>query len=186
MPPESVRTTSLAAIIATKLVWNPDWPLHRYDALLGKLVLVAAFACGAAVVLLVHMAFGWQIEGQEGRNSLLKAEIAKLDSQIKEIDKRRLQREVGTPNYDGLRLLAVDEVAVHKGHTYLTTVLDLETGELELVNAGVLGHIPEAVSNMLGLAQKNTERLVLLVNDILDIEKLELGEARLQALCAAC
>jgi transposase len=33
---------------------------------------------------------------------------------VKDIDKRRLQREVGTPNYDGLRLLAVDEVAVHK------------------------------------------------------------------------
>jgi transposase len=49
---------------------------------------------------------------------------------VKEIDKRRLEREVGTPNYDGLRLLAVDEVAVHKGHTYLTTVLDLETGRI--------------------------------------------------------
>jgi transposase len=49
---------------------------------------------------------------------------------VKEIDKRRLEREVGTPCYDRLRLLAVDEVAVHKGHTYLTTVLDLETGRI--------------------------------------------------------
>ena len=49
---------------------------------------------------------------------------------VKEIDKRRLDREVGTPCYDGLRLLAVDEVAVHKGHTYMTTVLDLETGRM--------------------------------------------------------
>lgn len=49
---------------------------------------------------------------------------------VKAIDKRRLEREVGTPCYDGLRLLAVDEVAVHKGHTYLTTVLDLETGRM--------------------------------------------------------
>ena len=48
---------------------------------------------GAAVVLLVHVAFGWQIESQEGRNSLLKAEIAKLDSQIKEIDKLREQTQ---------------------------------------------------------------------------------------------
>jgi signal transduction histidine kinase len=31
----------------------------------------------------------------------------------------------------------------------------------------------------LSLAQKNTERLVLLVNDILDIEKLELGDSEL-------
>jgi transposase len=49
---------------------------------------------------------------------------------VKEIDKRRLVREVGTPSYEGLRFLAVDEVAVHKGHTYMTTVLDLETGRM--------------------------------------------------------
>ena len=55
---------------------------------------------------------------------------------VKEIDKRRLQREVGTPSYDGLRRLAVDEVAVHKGHTYLTTVLDLETGRIVWVGKG--------------------------------------------------
>ena len=48
---------------------------------------------GAAVVLLVHVAFGWQIEAQESRNSLLKTEIAKLDSQIKEIDKLREQTQ---------------------------------------------------------------------------------------------
>jgi transposase len=55
---------------------------------------------------------------------------------VKEIDKRRLEHEVGTPCYDGLRLLAVDEVAVHKGHTYLTTVLDLETGRIVWVGKG--------------------------------------------------
>jgi transposase len=55
---------------------------------------------------------------------------------VKEIDKRRLEREVGTPCYDGLRLLAVDEVAVHKGHTYLTTVLDLETGRIVWAGQG--------------------------------------------------
>jgi transposase len=55
---------------------------------------------------------------------------------VKDIDKRRLEREVGTPCYDGLRLLAVDEVAVHKGHTYLTTVLDLETGRIVWVGKG--------------------------------------------------
>ena len=48
---------------------------------------------GAAVVLLVHVAFGWQIESQESRNGMLKAEIAKLDSQIKEIDKLRDQTQ---------------------------------------------------------------------------------------------
>jgi len=48
---------------------------------------------GAAVVLLVHVALGWQIDIQESRNGLLKTEIGKLDSQIKEIDKLRDQTQ---------------------------------------------------------------------------------------------
>ena len=54
---------------------------------------------------------------------------------VKAIDKRRLDREVGSPCYDGLRLLAVDEIAVHKGHTYMTTVLDLESGRMVWIGA---------------------------------------------------
>jgi len=55
---------------------------------------------------------------------------------VKEIDKRRLERDVGTPNYAGLRLLAVDEISVHKGHRYLTSVLDLETGRIVWIGQG--------------------------------------------------
>jgi len=42
---------------------------------------------GVAVVALGHVVFGNQIESQNGRNQLLKTEVAKLDEQIKEIDK---------------------------------------------------------------------------------------------------
>lgn len=63
----------------------------------------------------------------------------------------------------------------HELRTPLTSI----KGSLELVNAGVLGQLPPAAANMLDLAQQNTERLVALVNDILDIEKLELGETSL-------
>lgn len=49
---------------------------------------------------------------------------------VKTIDRRRLEREVGTPCYDGLRRLAIDEISVHKGHRYMTIVLDLETGRV--------------------------------------------------------
>lgn len=55
---------------------------------------------------------------------------------VKEIDKRRLIKEVGTPCYDDLRLLAVDEISVHKGHRYMTTVLDLQTGRLVWMGHG--------------------------------------------------
>jgi type IV pilus assembly protein PilN len=48
---------------------------------------------GLAVVLLVHVIFGTQIENQQSRNALLKTEIGKLDEQIKEIDKLREQTQ---------------------------------------------------------------------------------------------
>jgi len=48
---------------------------------------------GLAVVLLVHVIFGTQIENQQSRNQLLKTEIGKLDEQIKEIDKLREQTQ---------------------------------------------------------------------------------------------
>jgi len=63
----------------------------------------------------------------------------------------------------------------HELRTPLTSI----KGSLELVNAGVLGQVPPAAGKMLNLAQQNTARLVALVNDILDIEKLELGETNL-------
>jgi type IV pilus assembly protein PilN len=48
---------------------------------------------GLAVVGLVHVIFAAQIENQQGRNKLLKDEIAKLDEQIKEIDRLREQTQ---------------------------------------------------------------------------------------------
>lgn len=52
-------------------------------------VLLAILAL--AVVGLVHMIFAARIDVQQGRNKLLRTEIAKLDDQIKEIDKLRDQ-----------------------------------------------------------------------------------------------
>ena len=46
---------------------------------------------GLAIVGLVHGFLGAQIDNQKSRNNLLKGEIAKLDEQIKEIDKLRDQ-----------------------------------------------------------------------------------------------
>lgn len=63
----------------------------------------------------------------------------------------------------------------HELRTPLTSI----KGSLDLLTAGVLGPLPESASAMLKIAQDNSERLVQLVNDILDIEKLELGQAGL-------
>src|SRR6185312_7843848 len=46
---------------------------------------------GVAIVALVHVILAARIDNQVSRNTLLKTEIAKLDAQIKEIDKLRDQ-----------------------------------------------------------------------------------------------
>jgi transposase len=49
---------------------------------------------------------------------------------VKDIDKQYLEAQYGQTNYDGLRILAVDEISIRKGHSYLTVVLDYETGRV--------------------------------------------------------
>ena len=46
-----------------------------------------------SVIGLVHIVLAQQIENQQSRNKLLKGEIAKLDEQIKEIDRLREQTQ---------------------------------------------------------------------------------------------
>jgi transposase len=55
------------------------------------------------------------------------AELLELDwKTVKDIDKKYLEKQFAIPDYEGLRLLAVDEIASHKGHNYFTIVMDLE------------------------------------------------------------
>ena len=47
---------------------------------------------------------------------------------IKEIQQRHLLRRYAKPKLKHLRCIAIDEIAVAKGHRYLTVVMDLESG----------------------------------------------------------
>jgi transposase len=49
---------------------------------------------------------------------------------VKEIHKYYLERDYGQPDLNGLRILAVDEISMRKGHSYLTVVLDYLTGRV--------------------------------------------------------
>ena len=55
---------------------------------------------------------------------------------IKEIQKRNLQRKYARPKLKHLRRLAIDEIAIAKGHTYVTIVMDLESGAVVFVGDG--------------------------------------------------
>jgi len=58
---------------------------------------------------------------------------------VKEIQRRHLQRRYARPRLKDVRYLAIDEIAVRKGHKYLTVVLDLERGGVVFVGDGKSG-----------------------------------------------
>jgi PAS domain S-box-containing protein len=62
-------------------------------------------------------------------------------------------------------------IVSHELRTPLTSI----RGALGLVANGVAGAIPPQAQTMINIAHTNSERLVRLINDILDIEKIESG-----------
>jgi len=55
---------------------------------------------------------------------------------IKDIQKRDLSRRYAKPKLKHLRHIAIDEIAIAKGHRYLTVVLDLDSGAVVFVGDG--------------------------------------------------
>jgi transposase len=55
---------------------------------------------------------------------------------IKDLQKRDLWRRFAKPKLKHLRHIAIDEIAVAKGHRYLTVVLDLDSGAVAFVGDG--------------------------------------------------
>lgn len=74
----------------------------------------------------------------------------------------------GAKRMDNLRKEFVSTVS-HELRTPVTSIF----GSIKLVCSGVLGEIPEKAKDTLEIALRNSERLTVIVNDILDVEKLE-------------
>ena len=63
----------------------------------------------------------------------------------------------------------------HELRTPLTSII----GSLQLINSGVLGDLAKDVAELTAVAERNGQRLLDLINDILDIEKIESGKLSL-------
>jgi len=74
---------------------------------------------------------------------------------------------------------AKEEFVSIVGHELRSPLTSIR-GSLGLLEAGVVGELPEEASNMVALAVANTDRLVRLVNDILDIERMDSGHLPLE------
>ncbi|MFL5355093.1 ATP-binding protein [Archangium sp.] len=64
----------------------------------------------------------------------------------------------------------------HELRTPLTSI----RGSLGLLEGGILGELPPQAQDMVRIARTNTERLIRLINDILDLEKIESGKLELK------
>jgi PAS domain S-box-containing protein len=63
----------------------------------------------------------------------------------------------------------------HELRTPLTSII----GSLQLINSGVMGEVDNEVGELTLVAERNGQRLLDLINDILDIEKIESGKLNL-------
>ena len=63
----------------------------------------------------------------------------------------------------------------HELRTPLTSII----GSLQLINSGVLGDLEKDVAELTTIAERNGQRLLDLINDLLDIEKIESGKFEL-------
>lgn len=55
---------------------------------------------------------------------------------IRDIEKEHLKRHYDKPRLKDVKHIAIDEIAVRKGHKYMTVVLDLDTGHVVFVGDG--------------------------------------------------
>lgn len=67
-------------------------------------------------------------------------------------------------------------IVSHELRTPLTSI----RGSLGLLASGMLKKFPEKAESMIKIAVENTDRLVRLINDILDIERLESGKVTIE------
>ena len=64
----------------------------------------------------------------------------------------------------------------HELRTPLTSI----KGALSLIEAGAGGNLPAETATLVSLANRNCDRLVLLINDLLDLDRLSSGEIHLK------
>ena len=115
--------------------------------------------------------FGLSKDGREvpveiGLNPLQTSEGDFVLSSIIDLSQRR--------EMDRLQSDFVSTVS-HELRTPLTSI----SGSLGLLQSGAMGALSDKVATMVRIAHKNSERLVRIINDILDIGKLEAGQLAL-------
>ena len=101
-----------------------------------------------------------------------------LRTEIAQLREARLEQQAALTKRSELDTLKDEFISTvsHELRTPLTSI----RGALGLLSSGMLGDLDPKAQNLLRIATSNTDRLVRLINDILDLERMESGRATLQ------
>ncbi len=89
---------------------------------------------------------------------------------LKQLDDLRDEHEIAVRAYE-VKSKFLSTVS-HELRTPLTSI----KASIDLINMGLVGPLPEKVSALMQNAGKNSKRLADLINDLLDVQKIEAGE----------
>lgn len=89
---------------------------------------------------------------------------------IKEIDKRRLAREVSEPDWSQVKRLVMDEFALFKGHRYATVVADADTHQVLWIAEGRSRQTLCPFFEQLGRYCEQIEAVAMDMNTAFDLE----------------
>jgi signal transduction histidine kinase/CheY-like chemotaxis protein len=104
--------------------------------------------------------------------------IRELAAQLTNVREEQHQDKIQLSQRSELDTLKDEFISTvsHELRTPLTSI----RGALGLLSSGVIGDVDAKAQNLLRIAVTNTDRLIRLINDILDLERMESGRAPLQ------
>src|SRR5579875_3005079 len=133
------------------------------------MILALAVAIAALVLALAGTTAAW-LQARR-KCTVLQAGLDKLSHEAAQSKTALRQRtELDTVKDEFISTVS------HELRTPLTSI----RGALGLLSAGLMGKVDARAANLLRIASTNTDRLVRLINDILDLERMSSGAAPLQ------
>lgn len=103
-----------------------------------------------------------------GRTAAVAAQVKERTAELAQTNERLAQADRAKSEF-------ISTVS-HELRTPLTSI----RGSLGLLNGGALGSLSAKAAELIGMAYRNTDRLQRLINDILDVEKLDSGKLSLE------
>jgi signal transduction histidine kinase/DNA-binding response OmpR family regulator len=133
---------------------------------------------GLGLLLLSVFLLGIHTLRQSSRTRELQHEVDQLRESLKrsrEYAEQQKTKLALRSDLDSVKDEFISTVS-HELRTPLTSI----RGALGLLSAGMMGNVDAKAQNLLRIASSNTERLIRLINDILDLERMESGRAPLK------